>query len=54
MEFMRIGPKGSETPVVVRNGTYYSLSPVTGDIDPDFWPDGPERAAAALAAGELP
>ncbi|MBO0896206.1 fumarylacetoacetate hydrolase family protein [Arthrobacter sunyaminii] len=54
MEFMRIGPKGSETPVVVDNGTYYSLSAITADIDPDFWPDGPARAAAALAAGELP
>lgn len=54
MEFMRIGPKGSETPVVVENGNYYSLSGVTGDIDPGFWPDGPARAAAALAAGELP
>lgn len=54
MEFMRIGPKGSEIPVVVDGGTYYSLAPVTADIDPGFWPEGPARAAAALAAGELP
>ena len=54
MEFMRIGPKGSETPVLVAAGTCYSLAGITTDIDPGFWPDGPARAAAALAAGELP
>ena len=54
MEFMRIGPKGSETPVVVDNGTYYSLAGVVPDIDPGFWSEGPARVSAALAAGELP
>ncbi|MDK1361283.1 fumarylacetoacetate hydrolase family protein [Arthrobacter sp. zg-Y1219] len=53
MEFMRIGPKGSETPVVVENGTSYSLAGIVADIDPDFWSEGPARVAQALAAGEL-
>lgn len=54
MEFMRIGPKGSETPVAVENGTYYSLAGVITDIDPGFWAEGPAVVAAALAAGDLP
>lgn len=54
MEFKRIGPKGSETPVVVDNGLHYSLSGIVTDIDPGFWAEGPARVAAALAAGELP
>lgn len=54
MEFKRIGPKGSETPVVVDNGLHYSLAGIITDIDPGFWAEGPARVAAALAAGELP
>lgn len=54
MEFMRIGPKGSETPVAVENGTYYSLAGIITDIDPCFWAEGPAKVAAALAAGDLP
>ncbi|MDQ0851629.1 2,4-diketo-3-deoxy-L-fuconate hydrolase [Arthrobacter sp. B3I9] len=54
MKFARIGAPGKEIPAVLHNDTYYSLEQVTADIDADFWEsDGPRRAAAALAAGEL-
>jgi 2,4-didehydro-3-deoxy-L-rhamnonate hydrolase len=54
MKLARIGAPGKEIPAVLHNDTYYSLEQVTADIDADFWEsDGPGRAAAALAAGEL-
>lgn len=54
MQFARIGAPGKEVPAILQNGKYYSLEPVAADIDADFWEsDGPRRAAAALAAGEL-
>lgn len=54
MQFARIGATGKETPAVLHDKKYYSLERVTRDIDADFWEsDGPGRAAAALAAGEL-
>ncbi|MEV8516920.1 fumarylacetoacetate hydrolase family protein [Dactylosporangium sp. NPDC051484] len=50
MRFARLGPAGSERPVVVANdGTYLDLSELTGDIDGAFLAsDGPQRARAAL------
>jgi 2,4-diketo-3-deoxy-L-fuconate hydrolase len=55
MQFARIGAPGAEAPVVLNNDKYYSLEPVTADIDADFWESGgPARAAAALASGDLP
>ncbi|MDH2412754.1 fumarylacetoacetate hydrolase family protein [Nocardioides sp. CER19] len=55
MRFARLGPLGAERPVLVREGTGYDLSAITPDIDGAFLAaGGPARAAAALAAGELP
>jgi 2,4-diketo-3-deoxy-L-fuconate hydrolase len=54
MQFARIGAPGKEVPAILHKHKYYSLEPLTADIDADFWEsDGPGRAAAALAAGEL-
>lgn len=55
MKFARFGPQGSERPAVIDGHRVFDLSPVTADIDGGFLSDGgTERAAAALAAGELP
>ena len=55
MRFARLGALGRETPALVDGEVYYDLSGVTRDIDGDFFESGgPARAAAALAAGELP
>lgn len=55
MKFARLGPAGEELPVLVLEGEVRSLAGLTDDIDGAFWAsDGPARAAAALAAGELP
>jgi 2-keto-4-pentenoate hydratase/2-oxohepta-3-ene-1,7-dioic acid hydratase in catechol pathway len=54
MQFARIGALGKEVPALLHDQKYYSLQKVAADIDADFWEsDGPGRAAAALAAGEL-
>ena len=54
MQFARIGAPGKEVPALLHEKKYYSLEPVAKDIDADFWgSDGPGRASAALAAGEL-
>jgi 2,4-didehydro-3-deoxy-L-rhamnonate hydrolase len=54
MQFARIGAPGKEVPALLHHNKYYSLEQVAADIDADFWEsDGPSRAAAALAAGEL-
>ncbi|UUL76245.1 fumarylacetoacetate hydrolase family protein [Pseudarthrobacter sp. Fe7] len=54
MQFARIGETGKEIPALFHDKKYYSLEQMTRDIDADFWEtDGPARAAAALAAGEL-
>ncbi|MGI5239513.1 fumarylacetoacetate hydrolase family protein [Dactylosporangium sp. CA-139066] len=52
MRFARLGPAGSERPVVVaEDGTYLDLTGVTDDIDARFLASGgPERARAALAS----
>lgn len=55
MKFARLGPAGEELPVLVLEDEVRSLADLTDDIDGAFWAsDGPARAAAALAAGELP
>jgi 2-keto-4-pentenoate hydratase/2-oxohepta-3-ene-1,7-dioic acid hydratase in catechol pathway len=56
MKLLRMGPAGSERPVVLdRDGSHYDLSGVTADIDGAFLAGGGvQRAAAALAAGQLP
>ncbi|MER6940478.1 fumarylacetoacetate hydrolase family protein [Nocardioides sp. NPDC127514] len=55
MKFARLGPAGEELPVLVLEDEVRSLAGLTDDIDGAFWAsDGPDRAAAALAAGELP
>jgi 2,4-didehydro-3-deoxy-L-rhamnonate hydrolase len=55
MRFARIGAPGAEVPAVVHENRLYSLQSLTGDIDGAFLSDdGPRRAAAALAAGQLP
>ncbi|MFJ9390893.1 fumarylacetoacetate hydrolase family protein [Nocardioides sp. NPDC101246] len=55
MKFARLGPVGKETPVLVLEDEVRSLADLTTDIDAAFWAsDGPARAAAALAAGDLP
>jgi len=54
MQFARIGTLGKEVPALLHEKKYYSLERIAKDIDADFWEsDGPGRAAAALAAGEL-
>lgn len=54
MQFARIGAPGKEVPALLHHNKYYSLEQVAADIDADFWEsEGPARAAAALAAGEL-
>lgn len=55
MKFARLGPAGEELPVLVLEDEVRSLAGLTDDIDGAFWASGgPARAAAALAAGELP
>lgn len=55
MELFRYGPAGSERPAVRHDGQAFDLTPLTADLDGAFLAaDGIERAAAALAAGDLP
>ena len=55
MKLARLGPAGEERPVLVTDGSSYDLSGLTDDITGGFLATGgPQRAAAALAAGELP
>ncbi len=55
MELFRHGPAGSERPAVRHEGHDYDLTPLTADLDGDFFAaEGIERVAAALEAGELP
>jgi 2,4-didehydro-3-deoxy-L-rhamnonate hydrolase len=54
LRFMRLGPLGSERPVVSQGETSYDLSPLCDDIDGSFLADdGITRARGAVAAGEL-
>jgi 2-keto-4-pentenoate hydratase/2-oxohepta-3-ene-1,7-dioic acid hydratase in catechol pathway len=55
MELRRLGPLGAEKPALVSDGVTYRLEPLTDDITGAFLADGGiEKAAAALAAGDLP
>lgn len=60
MKFARLGTAGNEKPVVIAqdaNGTekYFSLDPLTKDIDGDFLAtDGIAHTREAFAAGNLP
>ncbi|MEV6510133.1 fumarylacetoacetate hydrolase family protein [Streptomyces sp. NPDC051642] len=56
MRFLRVGPAGSERPVVLdSDGTARDLSPLTADIDGAFLAEGGvERVRAALAEDVLP
>ncbi|MFD4191833.1 fumarylacetoacetate hydrolase family protein [Amycolatopsis thermoflava] len=55
MKLMRVGVFGQETPVVLCDGRYYDLRPLTPDIDGTFLEsDGLHRAQIALDSGELP
>lgn len=55
MEFLRLGLAGAERPYLQEGGETYELSGLTDDIDGAFLAsDGLARAAAALAAGDLP
>ncbi|WP_405995395.1 fumarylacetoacetate hydrolase family protein [Streptomyces sp. NBC_00986] len=56
MRFLRVGPAGSERPVVLdSDGTARDLSPLTVDIDGGFLAQGGvEHARAALAENVLP
>ena len=55
MELRRLGPFGAEKPALVSDGATYRLESLTDDITGAFLADGGiEKAAAALAAGDLP
>ncbi|MFC0680163.1 fumarylacetoacetate hydrolase family protein [Lysobacter korlensis] len=55
MNIARLGPAGSEIPVLQRDGVSYDLSSLTSDVDGAFLGSGGvDRARAALEAGELP
>ena len=55
MKFARLGPVGAERPALVTDSHSYDLIGLTDDITGSFLATGgPQRAAAALAAGELP
>ncbi|MGW9169373.1 fumarylacetoacetate hydrolase family protein [Agromyces sp. NPDC055658] len=55
MRFARLGDAGSEIPVLLDGERVLDLRGLTADIDGAFLSgDGPDRAAAALAAGRLP
>ncbi|MEO7745537.1 MAG: fumarylacetoacetate hydrolase family protein [Actinomycetota bacterium] len=55
MKLARIGPPGSERPVVVTDEACFDLRGLTADLDRAFFADaGVERARAALAVGTLP
>ena len=54
MRFARIGAAGWERPVVVHDGAYFDLSPVTADISGEFLADGGvDRAREAFRDGRL-
>jgi 2-keto-4-pentenoate hydratase/2-oxohepta-3-ene-1,7-dioic acid hydratase in catechol pathway len=53
--FRRLGPAGSEKPVVELDGTLYDLTPLTADLDGAFLAaEGLARAREAARAGRLP
>lgn len=55
MRFARLGPVGSEIPVVLHDGGAFDLRSIAADIDGAFFAaDGIVAVRAALAAGTLP
>lgn len=55
MMLARLGRPGHETPVVMDQGRYYSLTSFTEDINQSFWrDDGLGHVATALREGGLP
>lgn len=55
MKLARLGPRGSERPVVVHQDVTYDLGDLTADIDGEFLAgDGVQRVREALAGGTLP
>lgn len=55
MELRRLGPLGAEKPALVSEGVTYRLESLADDITGAFLSGGGiEKAAAALAAGDLP
>ncbi|KRC64858.1 hypothetical protein ASE12_08840 [Aeromicrobium sp. Root236] len=55
MKFARLGPLGSETPVVQVEDRILDISSITDEIDETFWAsDGVARVRAAVAADTLP
>ena len=55
MKFARLGPLGSETPVVQVDDRILDISSITEDIDEAFWAsDGVASVRAAVAADTLP
>ncbi len=54
MRIARLGDPGAEVPAVEHDGTFYDLSPITGDVDGAFLAGGGlARARDALAAEKL-
>jgi 2,4-didehydro-3-deoxy-L-rhamnonate hydrolase len=55
MKLARLGPIGSETPVVIDDGRYLDLSQIVHDLDgTTLSPAGLGRIREAIASGELP
>ncbi|MBH0097541.1 fumarylacetoacetate hydrolase family protein [Salinibacterium sp. NSLL150] len=55
MRFARLGPVGSEIPVVLHDGAAFDLRPIAADVNGAFFESGGVDAArAAIAAGTLP
>ena len=55
VNFARLGPLGSEIPVIQRSGVSFDLRSLTSDLGGDFFAKGGVAAArAALKAGDLP
>jgi 2-keto-4-pentenoate hydratase/2-oxohepta-3-ene-1,7-dioic acid hydratase in catechol pathway len=55
MKFARLGPIGSETPVVDSDGTWLDISSITPDVDGAFLASGGvDRVREAVATGSLP
>lgn len=50
MQFQRLGPIGSEIPVVIIDEVTYDLRPITADIDGAFLGNDPEGAVTAALA----
>jgi 2-keto-4-pentenoate hydratase/2-oxohepta-3-ene-1,7-dioic acid hydratase in catechol pathway len=54
MRIARIGSVGAETPVIAgEDGQWFDLTPITGDIDPQFLAGDLQLARRAMESGEL-